>query len=141
MSVFTIEPESFSGLVRATPATTAESQGQQLTELPPLDTTGLNLLDYAVYVRKLTSGGPQDFQATLAAVMAQLQIFVATNKSQMRSFTPSAPYQICLCLGGNVPNDNQGGIYFTTTSTDQDNGGDRIRPNTFTGLVWYKWLI
>jgi hypothetical protein len=115
--------------------------GQQLTELPPLDPTGLNLQDYGTYVRKLTSGGAQDFRIPLATLIAQVQLFTATNKTQMRSFNPSAAYQLCFCLGGNIPNDNQGGIYFTAVSTDQDNGGDRIRPTNFIGFVWYKWLI
>jgi len=115
--------------------------GQQLTELPPFAPAGLNLQDYGTYVRKLTSGGTQDFKATIGDLIAQAQIFIATNKTQMRSFAPSAAYQICFCLGGNIPNDNQGGIYFTAVSTDQDNGGDRIRPGNFIGLVWYKWLI
>lgn len=115
--------------------------GQQLTELPTLEPAGLNLQDHGVYVRKLTSGGAQDFKMTLGSLTAQLTISVVTNKNQMRSLAPVAAYQICFCLGGNSPNDNQGGIYFTVQSTDQDNGGDRIRPNNFIGYVWYKWLI
>ena len=137
-----IEPETVAVRTQATPTATAAAQGgQQLTELPELNTAGLNLQDYAAYIRKLSSGGTLDFRMTLAALVAQIQLFVATSKTQMRTFTPAAPYQICFCLGGTIPNDNQGGIYFTTSSSDQDNNGDRIRPNTFTGLVWYKWLI
>lgn len=115
--------------------------GQQLTELPVLDLTGLNLQDYATYVRKVTSGGAQDFQIPLGNMIAQVQVAVVTNKNQMRSLNPTSEYQICMCLGGNSPNDNQGGIYFTKQSTDLDNGGDRIRPSNYIGFVWYKWLI
>ena len=115
--------------------------GQQLTELPKLNLAGLNAQDYSTYVRKVSSGGVLDFQMTIGDMIAQVQVAVATNKTQMRSLNPSAEYQICMCLGGNTPNDNQGGIYFTKQSTDQDNGGDRIRPGNYTGLVWFKWLI
>jgi hypothetical protein len=126
---------------RATPTPAAQDTGQQLTELPLLDPTGLDLQDYNTYVRKVSSGGPLDFRIALGTLIAQAQLFIAQNKPQMRSFAPSAAYQVCFCLGGVFPNDNQGGIYFTVVSTDQDNDGDRIRPNNYIGLVWYKWLI
>jgi hypothetical protein len=115
--------------------------GVQLTQLPPFNPAGLNLRDYATYVRKLTSGGTQDFQATVADLTAQIQVAVATNKPQLRSLNPTGEYQICACLGGAQPNDNQGGWYYTQQSTDVDNDGDRIRPDNFQGLVWFKWLI
>ena len=128
------------GSARATtPQTT--SGGQQLTELPVLNPAGLNLQDYDTYVRKVTSGGTQDFRIALGALIAQVQLFTATNKTQMRSFTPVAAYQLCFCLGGVFPNDNMGGIYFTAISTEADNDGDRIRPDNFQGFVWFKWLI
>jgi len=117
-----------------------EGPGQELTELPALNPAGLNLQDYATYVRKLTTGGAQDFRIPLGDLIAQVQLFTATNKAEMRSFTPSAAKQLCFCLGGTIPFDNQAGIYVTVVSTDQDNNGDRIRPNVFTGLVWYKWM-
>lgn len=126
---------------RAPTTTATDTGGQQLTELPLLDLTGLNLQDYNTYVRKVTSGGTQDFRIGLGTLIAQAQIFIATNKTQMRSFAPAAAYQICFCLGGTIPNDNMGGIYFTAVSTDQDNDGDRIRPINYIGFVWYKWLI
>jgi hypothetical protein len=131
-------------LPRARPGTTTQAgdgNGQQLTELPAFNPSGLNLNDYATYVRKMTSGGPQDFHAPLGTLLAQMTFMVATNKAMLRSFSPQAAYQIAFCLGGNSPNDNQGGIYFTETSSDVDNGGDRIRPDNYIGLVWYKFLI
>jgi hypothetical protein len=122
-------------------ATPAADTGQELTELPVLDPTGLNLQDYDTYVRKVTSGGVLDFRIALATLIAQVQVFTAVNKTQMRGFNPSAAYQLCFCLGDAIPNDNMGGIYFTAISTDLDNGGDRIRPANYIGFVWYKWLI
>src|SRR4030095_846509 len=118
-----------------------EQEGQQLTELPRFDPAGKNLNDYATYVRKMTTGGTQDFYAPLGVILAQASFFVAENKLMLRSFSPAARYQIAFCLGGTTPNDNRGGIYFTQTSSDTDNDGDRIRPNNYAGLVWFKWLI
>lgn len=124
---------------------TQQQEGQQLPELPRFDPAGKNLNDYATYVRKLTAGGTQDFQAPLGTLLAPVQggggTLVATNKQMLRSFNPQTVNLMAFCLGGTIKNDNKGGIYYSERSSDQDNDGDRIRPNNYQGFVWFKWLI
>ena len=121
-------------------ATNDDPPGQQVTELPVLDLVGKDYNDYVLYVRKVPSGGTQDFRIPIGAVIGQSTIFRVSNKAQMRTLTPTSAGEECHCLGGVIPFDNQGGIYITVQSSDADNNGDRIRPTDFRGYVWYRWM-
>jgi hypothetical protein len=117
--------------------------GTQLTDpsIPYLSPSGVNLQDYVTYVRKIPSGGTQDFKITLADIYANTKYSVVENKQQLRTLNPAAANERCDCLGGKAAFDNQGGTYVTRQSTDQDNDGDRIRPSDFKGFVWFKWQL